>query len=402
MDACRRTKATHVRRWNGRTWKATNTRRVRARGSERERIVGSGERRTSAGQALREIADVLGSGLQINAELEPFADACVQLNHVKQQCMHRKSQGHVQEEKQEEQAIVEALLALYMHLERRMDRKRYAAHQQDARQPRNVHLSMQIARQMLLDLSLLNQTLLPQEHPFRLDHELGVAVEKLRPSIDPDEHLILDMVLNQQNGNGKKDVSAPGAVLSTAHACTTLRALLLRGLGSGLRNDAPERALEMRWRWRHVEIQLELQALAVIERLSSSQQNPRPVAEEVLLAITLCLRNSALGNISPKDCLALEARIASWQSEWIQASALGGMEKQRLLTELHSIVHQVKSLDKGRAEDLKGVLDPAGRSLASSADGEWTETSVFKVEGMSSPALRKLCEGMLRAIQVSG
>lgn len=391
-----------MRGWNDRTWNAPNNRHVRVRGSAKGRIVRCSGKRTSTGQALREIADVLGSGLQINTELEPIAYACVQLNHVKQECMQKKSEGRVQEEKEEERAIVESLLSLYMHLERRMDEKRYNAYQQEARQPRNVHLSMQIARQMLLDLSLLNQTLLPQEHTFCLDQELGVAVEKLRPSIDPEEHLILDMVLNKQNGNGRKDISAPGAMLSTAHACTTLRALLLRGLGSGLRNDAPERALEMRWRWRHAEIQLELQALADLERLSSPQQNPKPVAEEVLLAITLCLRNSALGNISPKDCLALEARIASWQGEWIKASALGGMEKHRLLAELYTIVHQVKNLGNGRAEDLRGVLDPAGRSLASNVDGAWTETSFFEVEEMSSLALGKLCEGMLVAIQVRG
>jgi len=391
-----------VREWNASTRNAPNTKRVRARGNAKERAVRSSGKRTSTGQALREIADVLGSGLQIDAELEPIAHACVQLNHVKQQCMHKKSEGRLLEEKHEEHAILESLLALYMHLERRMDGKRYNARQQEAWPPRNVHLSMQIARQMLLDLSLLNQTLLPQEHPFFLDQELAGAVEKLRPSIDPEEHLILDMVLNKRNGNERKEISAPGAMLSTAHACTTLRALLLRGLGSGLRNDAPERALEMRWRWRHAEIQLELQALADLERLSSPQQNPKPVAEEVLLAITLCLRNSALGNISPKDCLALETHIASWQSDWIKASALGGMEKQRLIAELYAIVHRVKNLSNGRVEDLRGVLDPAGRSLASNVDGKWTETSFFEVEGMNSPALGKLCEGMLLAIQLHG
>eukprot|EP00963_Diacronema_lutheri_P008149 scaffold718_cov342-Pavlova_lutheri.AAC.5 len=382
-------------------WIRCRTRPVHVRGCVGEMQEKVKRTNGSPEQMLCGLADALGSGLQISTELEPIAYSCVCLNHVKNKCKETKANENTGNRSEEAQAK-EALLALFMHLERRLDGKRYTQANQEQVQSRNVYLSMQIARQMLLDLSDLNQMLLRPEHPLRLDEEMGVFVEKLRPSIDPEEHLILDMVLNKQNTVRGKGTSAPGSILSTAHACTTLRALLLQGLASGLRNDAPERALDMRWRWRHAELQLECLALTDLEKLSSSEQTLKPVAEEVLLAITLCLRNSALGSVSPKDCLALEADIAGWQSEWVKASALGKQEKQRLFVELYSIVERVKNLEKGRASDLRGVLDPAGELFVSSAGADaWEDFPRYKL-GINSSALSKLCEGIMLATQLSG
>lgn len=38
-------------------------------------------------------------------------------------------------------------------------------------------------------------------------------------------------------------------VMEVLHAATTVRAILVSGLSSGLRNDAPDHSLAMRQRW---------------------------------------------------------------------------------------------------------------------------------------------------------
>ena len=51
------------------------------------------------------------------------------------------------------------------------------------------------------------------------------------------------------------------------HTLTTVRALVASGLSSGLRNDAPDRALSMRQRWRLAEIRCEDYAFMLLSRV---------------------------------------------------------------------------------------------------------------------------------------
>lgn len=55
-------------------------------------------------------------------------------------------------------------------------------------------------------------------------------------------------------------------VMGLAHAATTLRAVLLRALSSGLRNDAPDAALAMRQRYRLSELRCEEYLFVLMSR----------------------------------------------------------------------------------------------------------------------------------------
>jgi phosphoglucan,water dikinase len=54
--------------------------------------------------------------------------------------------------------------------------------------------------------------------------------------------------------------------MGVAHAATTLRALLLRALSSGLRNDAPDASLAMRQRYRLAELRCEEYLFVLMSR----------------------------------------------------------------------------------------------------------------------------------------
>ena len=58
-------------------------------------------------------------------------------------------------------------------------------------------------------------------------------------------------------------------IMGVAHAATTLRALLLRSLSSGLRNDAPDAALAMRQRYRLAELRCEEYLFVLMSRFSN-------------------------------------------------------------------------------------------------------------------------------------
>jgi hypothetical protein len=55
-------------------------------------------------------------------------------------------------------------------------------------------------------------------------------------------------------------------IMGVAHAATTLRALLLRALSSGLRNDAPDAAIAMRQRFRLGELRCEEYLFVLMSR----------------------------------------------------------------------------------------------------------------------------------------
>jgi hypothetical protein len=59
-------------------------------------------------------------------------------------------------------------------------------------------------------------------------------------------------------------------IMGVAHAGTTLRALLLRALSSGLRNDAPDAALAMRQRFRLAELRCEEYLFVLMSRFMNA------------------------------------------------------------------------------------------------------------------------------------
>ena len=70
----------------------------------------------------------------------------------------------------------------------------------------------------------------------------------------------------ERAGTGADD----NAVMDALHGTATVRALLAAGLNSGLRNDAPDRALSMRQRWRLAEIRAEDYAFVLLSRFINS------------------------------------------------------------------------------------------------------------------------------------
>ncbi|MCO5596749.1 hypothetical protein L7F22_050818 [Adiantum nelumboides] len=117
-------------------------------------------------------------------------------------------------------------------------------------------------------------------------------------------------------------------VIGTMHALTSLRAALLKGLESGLRNDASDSSIAMRQKWRLCEIGLEDYMFVLLSRFCNiidamggpimleNQAKSKNVTDwnHPLGAIVLGIRHLGLSGWQPGECMAIENEIMAWQS----------------------------------------------------------------------------------------
>mmetsp|Transcript_26383 Transcript_26383/g.66311 ORF Transcript_26383/g.66311 Transcript_26383/m.66311 type:complete len:950 (-) Transcript_26383:1236-4085(-) len=146
----------------------------------------------------------------------------------------------------------------------------------------------------------------------------------LNVSLDPQNQSIVQNFLNAKgkvdNGNASLQ-----DIMEALHCLTTLRAMLMSGLASGLRNDAPDTALSTRQTWRLCEIRAEEYAfvlLSSMENILEQGGGYHSLAEArdrdwalPIGATVLGLRHMGLSGWNPAECAALENELAAWQRQ---------------------------------------------------------------------------------------
>eukprot|EP00898_Chlorokybus_atmophyticus_P001306 jgi/Chlat1/2176/Chrsp17S02751 len=129
--------------------------------------------------------------------------------------------------------------------------------------------------------------------------------------------------LNAKNG---KDGSEQ--VLRVLHDATGVRAALMAGMASGLRNDASDQAIAMRQKWRLAEIGLEEYCFTLISRLLNVldaeggaeglvERSAKGVAtawNAPLGAAVLALRNVGMSGWQAGECISIEHELEAWQT----------------------------------------------------------------------------------------
>lgn len=160
---------------------------------------------------------------------------------------------------------------------------------------------------------------------------LTAALDGLRGVLeaDPADAQTLDAFLAAKARLDERgdDADVPLAeLMGVAHAATTLRALLLRALSSGLRNDAPDAALAMRQRFRLAELRCEDYVFVLMSRFVNALEReggaPALAAARSSIAwshplamLLLGVRNLGLGGWMPAECMAIENEVTAWQQD---------------------------------------------------------------------------------------
>ena len=182
----------------------------------------------------------------------------------------------------------------------------------------------------------------------------------------------LDHFLARKRDLDGKSAPSLDDLVGVAHALLTVRAVLLGGLASGMRNDAPDGAAATRQRWRLAEARAEDYLFVLLSQVvggmlaagggGQSNNNNNEGAAFLAAADTLArgsdrawaaplgaavlgLRSLALSGWQPAECAAVERELAAWQDA-------GG----------------VASDNEGAARRLRASLDRAQRVCGAYTD----------------------------------
>ncbi|KAL4513385.1 hypothetical protein Ndes2437B_g00596 [Nannochloris sp. 'desiccata'] len=170
------------------------------------------------------------------------------------------------------------------------------------------------------------------------------------------------------------------AIMDALHGTASVRALLAAGLSSGLRNDAPDRALSMRQKWRLAEIRAEDYAFVLLSRFINNLEE-RGGANTLaagsdgtwglpLGALVIALRHVGLCGFQPAECMALERELATWQR-------LGGFQHREEALRLRATLHRTQRLAEAYCQLLLDTLSGPAAVLGAALGVDEECSSVF-------------------------
>ncbi|KAL3702008.1 hypothetical protein R1sor_020030 [Riccia sorocarpa] len=251
---------------------------------------------------------------------------------------------------------------------------------------------------------------------------LTEQLEGLRASLDEQQSSVLDTFLNNKTSLDQTSSGgqASDLLIGALHSLTGLRAVLVKGLESGLRNDASDESIAMRQKWRLSEIGLEDYAFVLLSRYINELESAggaKPLIDEAksqkvtswnhpLGVVVLGVRQLGLSGWQQKECLAIENELSAWQEAGIQARegpqedikswALrikATLDRTRRLAE--SYTDSLLQLFPERAEKLGKAFGIPENSVRTFTEAEIRASVVFQIS--------KLCSLLLKAVRdVSG
>ena len=192
-------------------------------------------------------------------------------------------------------------------------------------------------------------------------------------------------------------------VLATLHAATTVRAVLVSMLASGLRNDAPDAALVTRQGVRNAELALEEYGFVLASRVSTSLEADSAAGRSThwgppLTACILLLRNLGLSGFRQAECAATEAGLAAARDDPLTGRP--GPAATDATLAARAAVQRAQRLAEGHSQALmacfstRAVALGTGLGVSSAAAGVHGEACV---RAAASFPLSNLASWLLRA-----
>uniref|UniRef100_K3YQ81 Uncharacterized protein n=1 Tax=Setaria italica TaxID=4555 RepID=K3YQ81_SETIT len=202
-------------------------------------------------------------------------------------------------------------------------------------------------------------------------------------------------------------------LLKTLQSLSSLRSFLMKGLESGLRNDAPDTAIAMRQKWRLCEIGLEdysfvllsryinaLEALGGSASLAQGLARNTSIWDDALDALAIGINQVSFSGWKPEECIAIGNELLSWKQKglsetegsedgkYIWALRLKAtLDRTRRLTEEYS--EALLSIFPEKVEVLGKALGIPENSVRTYTEAEIRAGVIFQVS--------KLCTVLLKA-----
>eukprot|EP00897_Mesotaenium_endlicherianum_P010694 jgi/Mesen1/9653/ME000671S09008 len=243
---------------------------------------------------------------------------------------------------------------------------------------------------------------------------LTEQLEAVRDSLDDSGTHALDSFLaakQRLDGGGNLE-----GLVGALHALTGLRAALLAGLRSGLRNDASDASIAMRQKWRLAEIGLEDYSFVLLSQVGNAVEAaggaPALAAKasagrggshwnHALGATVLGVRQLGLSGWQQPECIAIENELAAWQEAGLDQAA-PEEEKKEWALRLKATLDRARRLAEAYSEALLRLYPAAAQTLGRSLDiPDNTVRTYTEAEIRASVVfqLAKQCSLLLKAVR---
>ncbi|XP_002518612.2 phosphoglucan, water dikinase, chloroplastic [Ricinus communis] len=246
---------------------------------------------------------------------------------------------------------------------------------------------------------------------------LAEQLESVRESLDERDLSALKLFLEcKKNLDTSQESSNVFELIKTIRSLSALRDILVKGLESGLRNDASDAAIAMRQKWRLCEIGLEDYSFVLLSRLLNTLENvggAKWLVDNVesknvsswndpLGALIVGVHQLGLSGWKPEECAAIGSELLAWQEKGLfdkEGSEDGKiiwarrlkatLDRARRLTEEYS--ETLLQLLPQKVQILGSALGIPENSVRTYTEAEIRAGVIFQVS--------KLCTLLLKAVR---
>ncbi|PKA66121.1 Phosphoglucan, water dikinase, chloroplastic [Apostasia shenzhenica] len=207
-------------------------------------------------------------------------------------------------------------------------------------------------------------------------------------------------------------------LMPVLESLTNLRSMIVKGLDSGLRNDAPDAAIAMRQKWRLCEIGLEEYSFVLLSRFLNELEamggsswltnnaNSRQIDtwNNPLDALIVGIRQVGFSGWRKEECNAIENDILAWKLKGLSDREGSEDGKYIWALRLKSTIDRARRLTEEFSEALLEIfpdkVEKLGRALGIPPNSVRTYTEAEIRAGVMFQ-VSKLCTPLLKALRTS-
>ncbi|XP_048496016.1 phosphoglucan, water dikinase, chloroplastic isoform X2 [Beta vulgaris subsp. vulgaris] len=265
---------------------------------------------------------------------------------------------------------------------------------------------------------------------FKIFHEelkdffnAGSLVEQLdsiKESLDEKGLSALTLFLQQKKSLDDSEGSGVKVdkLIKVMQSLNSLRDVLMKGLESGLRNDAPDASIAIRQKWRLCEIGLEdysfvllsrflnaLEALGGASWLAARAESKNVTSwNEPLDALTIGIRQLGLSGWKSEECIAIGNELIAWKDKGLSEKE-GNEESKRIWAlRLKATLDRSRRLTEEYSDSLLEIfpqkVQMLGRALGIAENSVRTYTEAEIRAGVIFQ-VSKICTILLKAVRQS-
>lgn len=251
---------------------------------------------------------------------------------------------------------------------------------------------------------------------------LAEQLASIKDSLDEQGFSSLSVFLeskkNLEEASNPLDDDARKLLVKSLHSLSSLREVIMKGLESGLRNDAPDVAIAMRQKWRLSEIGLEDYGFVLLSRFLNAVEasggahwladnaESRNISSwnDCLAALIIGIRQLGLSGWKPNECYAIGNELLAWKERGLLEKEGDEDGKKIWALRLKATLDRSRRLTEEYSEALLRIFPQKvlmlGKSLGIPENSVRTYTEADIRAGVIFQ-VSKLCTLLLKAVRTS-